>query len=386
MSRSAIRLLGPLFTAVSMGLIAQPACPQSDGDPVTLGTYRVLHSEILDEERVLQVFLPPGYGSSALHYPVLYLFYSDQVTLYFAEAVNAVSTLSDDLMPQVILVGVANVDRYRDLYPWPRPDGWGGNAESFIRFVRQELIPFVDGEYRTQDYRIMVGPQAASVFGAYALLEDPDLFQAFILNDPCRIDSEERSLCERVGSFAASPPARGTFFSVSHDAGEERWALDRLTALERSFHEKAADGFRWRITLDPSWALFLAPLHLRENLLALFPGYRFSPHEEVTGLTEVLTHFAELSRRYGFQVDPPDLVLSQISDRLSGQGKYVEALEVLNHLMALYPASGNGVWRLANLHREMGDTATAIRYYRECLEWDPNMTPARVWLERLGGR
>ena len=68
-------------------------------------------------------------------------------------------------------------------------------------------------------------------------------------------------------------------------------------------------------------------------------------------------------------------------------GEHEAALEVIQHLHHLYPASMNGVWRLANVHRELGDTATAIGYYEECLRRDPNMTPAREWLERLrGGR
>jgi hypothetical protein len=43
----------------------------------------------------------------------------------------------------------------------------------------------------------------------------------------------------------------------------------------------------------------------------------------------------------------------------------------------------NGVWGLANLHRVMGDTAAALRYYEECLRRDPNMAPARDWVRRL---
>lgn len=381
---------GPAGIPTLLGLLALAlspihAWPQQDGDPVTLGSYRVLHSEILNEARTLQVFLPRGYEFSALDYPVVYLFHSDQVEEYFAEALSTLSMLSADLIPQVILVGIANVDRYRDFYPWPRGDGWGGEAGVFLDFVRDELIPFVDREYRTKAYRILVGPQAAGVFGAFTLLEDPDLFQAFILNDPCRLDSDERFLCGELGSFAKSPRARGIFLAVSHRALEDRWEMGRLESLRGVFQEDGVEGFRWRITLDPSWELFLAPLHLRENLLAMFPGYRFPENRDVAELGDVLSHYSALSRRYGFLVDPPALVLAQASDRLTESGRYQPALQVLEHLVALYPESLDGYWRLANLHREAGDTVSAVWYYRECLTREPNMTPARVWLERLGG-
>jgi hypothetical protein len=51
----------------------------------------------------------------------------------------------------------------------------------------------------------------------------------------------------------------------------------------------------------------------------------------------------------------------------------------------VYPSSADGYFRLVNLYRVMGDTANGIRYYRECLEREPNMPTARMWLERLGG-
>ena len=370
-----------LLLAVSPG----PASSQAEGDPITLGSYRILHSEILDEDRVLQVHLPRGYEESALDYPVLYLLYSDQVAEYYAETVSVLSLLGIDLMPRAILVGIANTDRYRDLFPWPSRDGWGGGADRFLRFVREELVPFVDARYRTKDYRIMVGPQAGGVFGAYALLEDPGLFQAFILNDPCRIDNDEHSLCREVSRFAATPEAKGLFFAVSHEAGDERGAPTRLEELRAAFQNRAVDGSHWRVELDSSWKLFLPPLHLRENLLELFSGYRFPADQEITGLSDVLSHYEALSRRYGFPVDPPDHILAQVSDRLTGEGRHDQAREVLTHLLSLYPNSLNGLWRMANLYRETGDTANAIRYYRECLQREPNMAPARMWMERLGG-
>jgi hypothetical protein len=371
--------------AVGAGLSPFPASAQADGNPVTLGTYRTLHSEILDEERTLQVFLPRGYEESELDYPVVYLFYSDLVEVYYARAVSVLSVLSLDLMPRAILVGVANTDRYRDLLPTASADGWGGGADRFLRFVREELFPFVDTEYRTKDYRIMIGPQAAAVFGVYALLEDPDLFQAFILNDPCRPDGEGRSLCDDLAEFASTPAAEGVFLSVAHGRNDPRLAESRLASLPSQLSRRARDGFRWRIAVDPSWELFLPPVQLQDGLLELFQGYRFPPDREVRGLPDVLSHYEALSRSYGFTVDAPDQILTMAAEGLSRSGDRQAALEVLNHLMALHPSSMNGLWQLANLHREMGDTATAVSYYRRCLDRDPNIAPAREWLRRLGG-
>ena len=118
-------------------------------------------------------------------------------------------------------------------------------------------------------------------------------------------------------------------------------------------------------------------------MLDLFADYPFDPPEGIRDLGQIRSHYLALSRTYGFPLDPPNHILAQSSDQLVERGDYAGALEILTHLVELHPSSMDGPWRLANLHRVMGDTATAIRYYEECLRRDPNMAPAREWLERL---
>ena len=362
-----------------------PLAPQADGEPIALGHYRVLHSEVLGEDRILQLHLPRGYDTEGRSYPVLYLLYSDWVEGYFAQAVNDLYHLSIDRMPPLILVGVPNTQRYRDLFPWSTQDGRGGEAGRFLTFLQEELFPFVEAQYRAKSYRILVGPQAAAVFGAYALLEAPEAFQAFVLNDPCRLDSLERALCPDLVAFAATPGAAGKYFAVSHDAKDDRWDMGRLEELRAGLREEAVEGFRWRISTDPAWPFFLAPVEMREALLDLFVDYPFKGLANGQGWPDIEAHYDGLSRKYGFEVDPPNLVLSQAADLLVERGDHGSALEVLNRLVEIHPSSLDGPWRMANLHRVMGDTATAIRYYEECLRRDPNITPAREWLERLRG-
>jgi enterochelin esterase-like enzyme len=379
--------LSGVATCLLVFLGSSHASPQTDGDPVSLGTYRVVPSEILGEDRLLQVHLPRGYERSESEYPVVYLFYSDFEQGYFAQTINDLYHLSMDRMPRVILVGIRNTQRYRDFYPWPmegRPDT--GKAGDFLRALREEIIPFVEREYRTKPYRILIGPQAAGVFGAYALLEAPGTFQAFILNDPCRVDSPERSLCREVADLAASESGSGLFFSVGHDVGEDRPPSQGLTALSDALGEQASEGFRWRIDLIEDWPFFLSPVTVRPALLDLFSDYPFPSPGEASGWEQLEEHYAALSNSLGVSLEPPSLILTQAAVGLREREKYEEALEVLNHLVDLYPSSLDGPWQLGHLYREMGDTASAIRYYEECLRRDPNMMPARQWIERLRGR
>ncbi|MFG1691173.1 alpha/beta hydrolase-fold protein [Gemmatimonadota bacterium] len=369
-----------------VGAFPHPVAAQADGDPVILGTYRVLHSEILGEDRVLQIKLPRGYDEAIIEYPVVYLFYSDLVELYYAQTIYELTVLTSDQMPPVILVGVANTQRYRDLLPWVVGEGRGGQAERFLRVVNEEIVPFIEAEYRTKGYRIMVGPQAAAEFGAYALVESPETFDAVISEDPCGIDGPERSLCRQLAEFARTPEAAGKYLSITAPGSPDRPALEFLREMESALEAGVTDGFRWRIDIQEPTGLFLPPVGIRAGLRDLFQAYPLPTDSRITGLPDLQDHYGRLSDLYGFTVDPPDLVLTLNGADLSRAGEHEVALDIFLELHRLYPASMNGVWQLAHVYRELGDTATAIGYYEECLRRDPNMTPAREWLERLKGR
>jgi tetratricopeptide (TPR) repeat protein len=163
--------------------------------------------------------------------------------------------------------------------------------------------------------------------------------------------------------------------------------MGRLESLRTNLMQNAVENFRWRIDVIADWPYFLAPVETRSAFLDLFSDYPFPSTTTVTGWTEIRSHYDSLSESLGFTVNPPNLVLTMSAAQLADNGEYNAALEVLDHLVSLYPYSLDGPWQLANLHRVMGDTAAAIRYYEECLQREPNMVPARTWLDRLrGGR
>ena len=53
---------------------------EEDGTPVPIGTYRSLHSGILDEDRTLLVNTPVGYDETEVHYPVLFVLYGGGIS------------------------------------------------------------------------------------------------------------------------------------------------------------------------------------------------------------------------------------------------------------------------------------------------------------------
>ena len=61
----------------------------------------------------------------------------------------------------MLVAGIGNTDRTRDLTPQTEKkeekEGSSGGADTFLKFISDELIPWVDKNYRTQSYRLLTG-------------------------------------------------------------------------------------------------------------------------------------------------------------------------------------------------------------------------------------
>jgi predicted alpha/beta superfamily hydrolase len=148
---------------------------QANSAPITYGNYRKIHSKVLDEDRTLLIRLPEDYGKSDKKYPVLYKLDGNKGS--FLQAYSAAYYLFDmtDSVPDPIIIGIENTDRNRDMGPDQK-------ADNFIQFIKTELIPFIDKNYRTNGFRIICGQSLSSIFALYSFLEQPSLFDVYILS------------------------------------------------------------------------------------------------------------------------------------------------------------------------------------------------------------
>jgi predicted alpha/beta superfamily hydrolase len=151
-----------------------PSLAQAPNGSITIGNYIKIHSDVLREERIVLISLPDDYKKSEKTYPVLFKLDGDKDNfLQTSSAADYLSDMTDDA-PEPIIIGIENTDRYRDMLPDQK-------ANNFIQFISTELIPFVNRNYRTNGFRILSGQSLSSLFALYSFLEQPDLFDAYIL-------------------------------------------------------------------------------------------------------------------------------------------------------------------------------------------------------------
>jgi predicted alpha/beta superfamily hydrolase len=189
-SRCQLALLRLGVACCALSLAWPTAVAGQEPPTLELGAVARLRSEVLGEERRLNVFLPPGYAESKDRYPVIYLLDGSAHEDYF-HATSLIDFFATyGVMPPTIVVGIANVDRKRDFTP-PSDDPRDrkdvpthGGADRFIAFLEKDLIPWVDARYRTTERRMVVGQSLAGLLATKILLEKPALFTDYLVVSP----------------------------------------------------------------------------------------------------------------------------------------------------------------------------------------------------------
>ena len=160
--------------------------------PLVAGEVLTFPSQVLGQERVLNVRLPDGYADSSLAYPVIYVL-DGGTNEDFPHTAGLVQFLNMyGLVPQSIVVGIANNgrSRYHDFTGPTESDSdkvWiptYGGSEAFIRFLAEEVQPLVQLKYRTNGRRTLIGQSLGGLLGTEVLFTRPELFDDYILVSP----------------------------------------------------------------------------------------------------------------------------------------------------------------------------------------------------------
>ena len=175
---------------------------------------RYVTSSNTNQEYRVSIALPYSYGdkdAADKKYPTIYLLDGN----WFFDMVTGMMRLmtGDGIVPRVIVVGIGypTDDSYeaesfyetyslrsRDLTPitdkvWegkikestPIDHIATGGAAQFLKFIKKDLMPVVETEYRVDiNSQILAGMSMGGLFVLYALFHETDLFQGFIAASP----------------------------------------------------------------------------------------------------------------------------------------------------------------------------------------------------------
>jgi predicted alpha/beta superfamily hydrolase len=175
-----------LFSSLSVFGYAQN---QKD---IVFGKFDSIDSKILNEQRPLMIYLPNGYSINK-SYPVVYLLDGYANYHNMSTIVAHLSWTNDKICPEMIVVGIPNTNRNRDLTPYkpsfdPHMPQYmleeSGGGEEFISFIEKELMPYIESKFSTAPYRVLFGASLGGFMVLHTLLHHTELFNAYIATDP----------------------------------------------------------------------------------------------------------------------------------------------------------------------------------------------------------
>lgn len=161
--------------------------------PLVKGETVAIKSEILKEERVLNIYLPPEYDKDTQKtYPVIYVLDGgiDEDFLHISGIVQFGSFSWINMIPESIVVGIANVDRKRD-FTFPTNNEKDkidfpttGKSANFIEFLESELKPFINSNYKTNAQNTIIGQSLGGLLVTEILFRKPELFDNYTIVSP----------------------------------------------------------------------------------------------------------------------------------------------------------------------------------------------------------
>mgnify|MGYP003115164602 CR=1 FL=1 len=146
--------------------------------------YKTLNSSKLGEKRELKIQLPRNYEQNKeKSYPVLIVLDGDYLFEPVAGNVDFYSYWED--IPEMIVVGINQINtRDSDAFYDEQRFLPSEKGASFFEFIGMELMTYLDEQYRTAPFRVILGHDYTSNFINYYLLKENPLFQGYINISP----------------------------------------------------------------------------------------------------------------------------------------------------------------------------------------------------------
>ena len=243
----------------SYGLQAQAI--QGQLKPVCLDNteqFSITSKYVAGETYVIQVGLPIGYVPSKKTYPVLYVLDGDK-SFGMTKEIADWLMWSKEIM-DIIVVGISygqGMDawwqkRARDYSHCDDTinfKGWfkqTGGAENFLKFVKNELFPVINKNYKTnQDSTAIMGISLGGMLNTYVLFTQPDLFKGYIIIAPCLVWNNDSILKMEVEYFSNHKDLNKLVYMTYGSLDSKEIIINSTNELVQTIQKRNYEGLKF---------------------------------------------------------------------------------------------------------------------------------------------
>ncbi|GAB1267984.1 hypothetical protein NBRC116493_12370 [Aurantivibrio infirmus] len=346
---------------------------QERTNALVIGNALTIQSKILNEERPIWVYLPKDYKTSPnKKYPVLYML---DGAFHFHHITGAVDVLAErNRIPEMIVIAIPYIDydrRDRDLSP-SSVDGRPpvAAADKFVAFLKEELIPYTEKNYRTAAYRMLFGHSRAGIFSINTLIEKPNLFNAYFAISP-DLSWDSRLLLKKMEAFSIEGPSFNRKLYVSAADGDHEDITTSVAAFVELLNEKDPTG------LELNYSYLKNEDHgsivhrvFYNNIENLFSDWHLSSDKiEKMSFEKMKEYYGDLSTAFGYKMEVPTWAALTLAQGLIAKGENDNVREVAQFILEQDPNEAQAHFTIGYIHLMNGELELA----KEKLETAKNL-------------
>ncbi len=290
-----------------------------------------------DQKRSLTVQLPESYAQTQNSYPVLYVLDGENNLDYAASVATFLAETG--ATPEFLVVGLhAGTTRALDYLPAGNDANTSsGRAHEFLRYLKDDIVAFVEENYRAAPLRVISGHSYGGIFVTYAMLEAPDLFHGYLTQSPYLDEAFAAPLLSRIPELENQQVG---FYYLS--LGDEPQLQAGFDQAKQALAAQASDSFQ------VASHQFAGQTHMTTRLVGHYDGlermfandWKLTQAVLVQGRLEALTdHIARLSNEYGYEVLYGENGLQQATQIFMALQDWNSAAGASDLYVELYPQS-----------------------------------------------
>ncbi len=364
---------------------------------ITIGTIDSLYSKTLDEQRKIWVHIPKSAQNQSLKkYPVLYVL---DGPAHFHSVTGMVKQLSsvngNNLCPEMIIIGIPNTDRWRDLTPTHTGDSinTSGGGKKFTTFLEKELIPYVDSKYPTGTYRTLFGHSLGGLMAINTLIHHPTMFANYLAIDPSLWWDNQKLLKQATIALEKDNfKDKSLYLSIANtmqkgmdiknvvkDTTNTTEHIRSILQFAKTADEKSKNelNFGWKYYDDDTHSS-VALISEYDAIRFMFSWYRFndwdkfynpeskSTTQELIDLIE--SHYQKLSDKMGHKVLPSEPEMNRLGYMFMGNKAYDKSYAFFNLNVQNYPKSANVYDSMGDYYVSQSNTDKAIEFFKKSME------------------
>lgn len=317
----------------------------------------IVYSEALKENRAISISMPKSYHKTKKTYPVLYVLDGEWIYGY---AKNSVRFLSGEVVgriPEMIVVGIPNTDRYKDMGVRFNQKG---DYLNFIKFIESELKPLINDKYRTNKFDIIYGWSSGGAIAGYFLGEKPQVFDAYIESGSGIGNNGAKFFTEKLPNNTYN---KQYLYASTEGIGPRIPALKRYSDLVEKIKPK---NLKWKFEiLDGLNHGEVLSEGLNKGLKFIFADFAVPESVIENGADSIINHFREIDKNYSFNVEIPIGLINEAVSILVFKKKQDEALKLIKHGLKIHPNSPDLYGTLGEYYETINNKKLAIENYKK---------------------